>query len=237
VSNNEESDAVDGSVPLAQVSPMVDRKLRNLELGLRVAMPARVVTYNAATQKVDARGEFLPILAGPNGTDIPDTPILFGQIPVAWPRAGAGTAYQTMPLAPNDTGYVLCMDRAISRWLTTGNPAAPVDPVSGRAHSLGDAVFIPGLHTDTDAITPPPSPTAHVIEGPPVAGVQLGATATMQVALASQLHTYITAAVAAGLAAAVPGSADGGTAAFTAMQAYLASNPFTSFATTKVVAE
>lgn len=232
MSGNEKNDSVDGASAAETLHIWIERLRRNIELDLRVSMPARVVAYDPTLQKATVRIELLPIkYVGDD--EIPDVPIVLTQIPVRWPRSMGGLCYQTMPVLPADTGHVLFTDRSLSVWLLTGNPVAPVDPVTGRTHALSDAFFEPGLHTDADAITPPTDLTAHVIEGPLV---KIGAGAlpvTGSLALAQALHTYLV-----GLwTAIVPVALDGGASLKSTGLAYLGSSPFTAFATIKALGE
>ena len=52
------------------------------------------------------------------------------------------------------------MDRSIQEWLKLGIPA---DPIQAATDALQDAVFDPGLHPDTDPITPATDMTAAVL--------------------------------------------------------------------------
>lgn len=228
---NDDTDSVDGAAPDAALADLMARVSRCLELGLRVALPARVIAYTPATQLADLRVELLPV-GEIEGEDVPQPPVLLPQVPVAWTRTSLG--HLTLPLVPGDTGLAVFSDRSLSVWRTTGNEVAPVDPLIGRTHNLGDAVFFPGLHTDTDPIAPPTSLAATVLEGPLV---QLGVGATQFVAIASLLHAYL---VSMFTAAQVAGSANVGAVAgeveADACLIYLAANPFTAFAATKVQA-
>lgn len=201
---------------------------RNIELGLRVAAPATVVSYNAATQRADLTMGFIPVVLGP--TEVPMQPISLPQVPVAWPRTAAG--YLTFPIVPGDTGLVVFNDRNLGEWLRLG---APTDPKLSRTHDLADGVFLPGLHPDTAPITPATSATATVIEGPLVA---LGAAAppTNFVALAQALYTYLDAIFTAW----TPVPNDGGAALKAAWEAAALAaggQPWTTFQSTKAVAE
>jgi hypothetical protein len=110
----------------------------------------------------------------------------------------------------------VCTDRALAAWLQNGNPVAPVDPESGRTHNLGDAVFVPGLKTDADAIAAGPIDlTATVLDG--VALVKIGAAAAEAAAKAATLVALVDTAIAAAIAAG-GGSPGSGAAAFTAFQ-------------------
>ncbi len=202
---------------------------RNIELDIRVTAPARVVSYDPALQRAVVRLENLAVrFVGDE--EVPDPPILLPSIPVRWPMAMGGLAYDTMPLLPGDPGHVHFTDRALSVWLATGNPVAPVDPLNGRTHALGDAFFEPGLHPDAEAIAPPTALDARVLEAPLI---RLGVGATQAVAIASLLHTYLIAMFTAAAVAPL----DGGAAFKANLLAYLGANPFTAYAATKVHAQ
>lgn len=199
MSGNEKNDSIDGAAAgIAQsLHIWIERAKRNLALDLRVSMPGRVISYDPVTQKAIVRGELLPIkYVGDD--ELPDIPLLFPPIMVDFTRGMGGLAYSTIPILPDDTGIIHFTDRSLSVWLLTGNPRAPVDPVTGRTHALSDAFFRPGLHTDTDPIEPPTALDAHVIEGPlirlGVAGVQFAALGTDLIA---DLLTFAAAVAAA----------------------------------------
>lgn len=229
--SSDSADRVDGASVEASLDALLRRWRRVIELELRVSMPARVVSFDPATAKATVRLELLQI-ADVRGEELPNPPDLIPMIPVEYP--GASTGGLTWPLLPGDTGRIVCTDRALAAWLQTGNPVAPVDPESGRTHNLGDAIFVPGLKTDADAIAAGPiDMTATVLDG--AALVKLGAAAgpTDFVAIASLLHTYLIAMFTAAAVAPL----DGGAAFKTNLIAYLGANPFTAYASTKAVAE
>jgi hypothetical protein len=139
---------------------------RALGLTLRVSAPARVVFYDPTLQRADLVVENLPVRELPDGTEVPQPPIALPRVPVSWPASSLG--YILPPLVTGDTGLVLFSDRSIHEWLKIGSP---VDPLNGRAHALGDGMFIPGLHPDN---APVPSAmhiagTHTVVHGPLVA--------------------------------------------------------------------
>jgi hypothetical protein len=190
------SDTVDGVAVSASLTHLLKLWQRNLELELRVSAPARVLAFNPITGTADVRIENLPI-KDIAGEAVPDLPILLSGIPVEFPRSGGdGT---TFPLLPASTGRVIFSDRALAAWLQTGNPGIPVDPESGRAHNLGDAVFVPGLMTIADtASAGPVDITATVVDG--TALVKIGGLAaefalkgTSLAATASTLQTVLLA--------------------------------------------
>jgi hypothetical protein len=224
---NDDDDRVDGAAVSASLDALLARWRRNIEMDLRVAMPARVISYNPATQKATVRGEVLPVRKVED-EDVPDPPIVFPEIPVRWRRSMGGLAYDTDPLLPGDTGHVTFTDRALSVWLQQGNPGTAIDPVSGRTHDLGDAFFEPGLHTDTDPIVPPTSQTARVIEAPliklGVGGVEFALRGTALLATSATLSATLTAVPEATDPVTTMALANANTAAILGLFAALASS-------------
>lgn len=72
-------------------------------------------------------------------------------VPVIWPTAAGGTAGIRLPIATGDTGLLIVSDRAIERWRK--GTGGQVDPADSRTHNIADAVFVPGLTTDSGALS------------------------------------------------------------------------------------
>ena len=141
-------------------------------------------------------------------------PITLINIPVEMPVGNLGGV--TWPLTPGDTGVVRVCDRSIQTWLLAG---IPTDPYLAATHMLADGIFVPGLKADTQPLVPPVDATATHLRG---ALVKLGTTAALSVTVAETLISVIDTAIAAAVSAAAavtPPAGDGGTAAFTALQA------------------
>lgn len=131
---------------------------RNIELELRVSAPATVVSYNPTTQRATVQLGALPVAYVGADTRALE-PIEIPEVPVRWLGTAAG--YVTMPLEQGDTGHVLFTDRCLTEWLNKGKP---VDPINGRTHALGDAIFEPGLRHKQNVITPATDLQALVVE-------------------------------------------------------------------------
>jgi hypothetical protein len=142
-----------------------------------------------------------------------------------------------------------------------GGPGVPLE--TDRMHDLLDALALPTRGFSTVKPPPPAAATAHVhgredgtatilttyaplpamvtIESPAPGSIQLGQTAvqpTGAIALAQALHQYLVALfTAAQVAGAANVGAVSGEVEADAALIYLAANPFTAFATVKVVAE
>jgi hypothetical protein len=220
-------DKVDGSSALEQLDGLLALTRRGIELDLRVAAPATVLSFNPITRRADVTLAFLPVLYVED-EEIPQAPIVCPQVPVL--MAGDAVSYVTTPILPGSTGLVVFADRCLARFLLSG---IPEDPINGRTHSLGDGLFIP---TPIGPAVAPVDPTGTVVEG---TLVKLGAAATqpavLGTAMVAALSTYLGAVTTAantwaGLAPGAPAFATALAAANTALIA-----AFAATLSTKVV--
>lgn len=184
------------------LTDLVKVAMRNTKLKIRTAVPSRVVSYDAATQRATIQPDILAVMNTERGTQS-QLPIELVEIPIAWPRTSMG--YLTFPLGKDDTGLLVISDRSIDKWSTQG---VATDPGFNHTHNLIDGVFYPGLHPDTDPITPPTDGTATVLEG---TEVHLGQGATDLIALAGKVEAQLKV-LFDGIAAGVPVAMDGGVA-------------------------
>jgi hypothetical protein len=119
---------------------------------LHTSLPARVLSYDAATQTCSVR----PMVRRPLPTvsdglvheALPDV----HQVPVCWPRAGAWFVH--MPLAAGDFVLVVCAERDFARWRQTGDVG---DATDIRNHTLSHAIAIPGVYPRTRQLSDTPS--------------------------------------------------------------------------------
>lgn len=159
---------------------------RNVRVTLRTATVVSVAPsqkqplgYDPVTQLCSLLVQQLTTTINPKkatgaGSTITQPPVLLVNVPVAWPRTGAG--YLTFPLAIGDTGELIIQDRSLQEWLKKG---FPVDPIDNWTHNRGDGVFHPGLHSNRlDKRLPTTDLLATVLDGPasvgPVGGVKIG---------------------------------------------------------------
>ncbi len=119
---------------------VLDAAVSNRIRALHVAMPAKVLSYDSSTQKISAQ----PLIqrgyrdeSGERQTE--DLPVI-NNVPVCFP--GAGAISITWPIAAGDTVLLVFSDFSLDRWLERGGV---VDPGDDRAHTLTDAIAIPGL--------------------------------------------------------------------------------------------
>ena len=147
---------------------------RVTELGLSVAAPARVLEYDAAAQTVKVEIGFKAVRYTVD-SQVPVPAIVMSGITVGWQRGSTG--YSSHPLLPGATGQLIVNDRALSQWRRLG---IAEDPQQTHTHNMGDATFYPGLHPDTNPITPPTDQTASVFHDD--IAISLGRLATLAVA-------------------------------------------------------
>lgn len=108
---------------------------------LRVALPARVESYDAATQTVDAKPLVRETYAGPDGARQSISLPVVPRVPVLFPSGGGHRLL--FPLRKGDNVLLVFSDLPLDQWATYGDESTPDD---GRRHHLTDAFAIPGAH-------------------------------------------------------------------------------------------
>lgn len=121
----------------------MDARLQSVQ----VAFPARVQTYDAAKQAADVLPLTRGLIEDADGAQrFEDLPLL-QRVPVLFPRSGNFAL--TFPIAEGDTLLVVCTTRDFSQWRRTGSVSNPEDV---RAHSIANAVAIPGFYSAPNAL-------------------------------------------------------------------------------------
>jgi hypothetical protein len=122
---------------------------------LRVAAPAIVQSFDAATQTVSVQvavSELIKTNSSPVWTQIP--PI--NKVPIVLPRGGGFCL--TLPLKAGDEGLLIFCDQCIDLWWLNGGvqppPGAPlVQPqFERRRHDLTDCGFYPGMWSQPNVV-------------------------------------------------------------------------------------
>ncbi len=115
---------------------------------LHVALPARVESYDAATQTIFAKPLIRGLFTEEDGSLSQDSLPVIPNVPVVFP--GAGGFRLTFPIAVGDNVLLVFADRSIDAFQSGGGETAPADL---RKHNLSDAIAIPGLHPSNGAWT------------------------------------------------------------------------------------
>lgn len=129
-------------------------------LDLRVSLPAKIESYNAAEQKAN----ITPLLRKKYIKDskVVNLPVI-NNVPVQWPSASGGSSFLHLPLKAGDVGLAVFCDRSLDLWKSGDNSiVTPNDP---RHHNITDAIFIPGVNAFKSALKNVPSDNAVLQNG------------------------------------------------------------------------
>lgn len=115
-----------------------------INAGLHVSLPARIESFDAATQTCTCQ----PLVKDttPTGAYVP-FPILVG-VPVQFP--GGSQFAVTFPLQQGDEGLVVFSDVDTGAWADTGSVSTPD---TQRQHHLSDGFFIPGTRSNAKRLS------------------------------------------------------------------------------------
>ena len=145
-----------------------------LRMSIHTCAPGKLVAtqqqpngYDPATQKASIEIQFRRVekdLQSETGVIVRNAQVV-PNIPVAFPRTQQG--YLTFPLNIGDTGTVIFSDRVLNSWLQSSDAinqtGKAIDPILNREHDYTDGIFMPGLHTDGNSISPSTDQTATVL--------------------------------------------------------------------------
>jgi hypothetical protein len=196
---------------------------------LHTAMPARVESYDPATQRADVQPlvkDALPDEEAPGGVRAVSFPVIPG-VPVLFP--GGGGFRVTWPLQRGDGVLLVFSEVSLDVW-KHGPPGEVVDPEAYWRHHLADAVALPGLRpftqpwtgASTTELTVGLDGGLQLRIGP--SSIDLGGGATDYVAMASKVDAAL-GALKTTISAWMPLPGDGGAALKTALLALFASWP------------
>lgn len=130
-------------IPLSERNPSsanrAENAARRREIGLRVAMPGIIQSFDPAEQTVTVQLAIREQRVDADGNktwlDIPQ----LVDVPVVFPRAGGYVL--TMPIASGDECLVIFGDACIDAWWQSGGVQNQIDC---RRHDLSDGFAIPG---------------------------------------------------------------------------------------------
>lgn len=117
--------------------------LRRSQIGLRVAIPGRVQSFDPNTQQVTVVPtirKYVTIDGVQTTVEIP--PII--KVPLVFPYAQTLGFALTLPISPGDMVLLVVADRSIDNWTEFSGIQNPVETVEPRAHDLTDSLAIVG---------------------------------------------------------------------------------------------
>lgn len=124
-------------MPVTELLETVVNKAIDLRLSdVRVALPGRIVSYDAASQLADVKPQIHRRFPDGHTEELP----ILVDVPILWPRSGGASI--TLPVLAGDPVLLLFSDRSIEDWLSKGEEGPPEDP---RKHHLTDALGIMGV--------------------------------------------------------------------------------------------
>lgn len=124
---------------------VLDNAILSRLLDVHTAIPAKVETYNPATQTVNVKPTIKPY-ALRQGKPVAEEIAVINNVPLVFP--GAGGFRLTFPVQPGDVVLLVFSEASLDIWQSSSG-AQDVDPKDHRRHHLSDAIAIPGLHTNT----------------------------------------------------------------------------------------
>ena len=119
----------------ATQTELLEQAKNNAMMDVRVSMPARIVSFDAATKTASVEIGLKMVNADDTQSEYPplvDCPCLFTR---------GGGFHLVHPYKAGDKGIVLFSDRCFDGWFQAGQVAPPMD---FRVHSMSDAYFIGG---------------------------------------------------------------------------------------------
>ncbi len=113
----------------------------SIKRSIRTCMPGRVTKWDPSKCRANIQPLIKEITeAEDEGREVNSMPVIPG---VAVQFMGAGGMRLTFPIEEGTLGTLFFSHRSLDRWLS--GTGAEVDPELDHAHSLTDAIFIPGL--------------------------------------------------------------------------------------------
>jgi hypothetical protein len=131
------------------IKAVMSRILDQWKRDLRVAMPGKIVSYDAGTQLASVQPQIrreLRQLVDDRGRVFDDMPII-PAVPVCFPRFGPW--FLSFPVQAGDHCLLIVCDQDLTRWRETGDV---VDPYMPSSHHIADAVAVPGLFPEANAL-------------------------------------------------------------------------------------
>lgn len=127
----------------------VVRQALDVRLGaMRVSMPGRIESFDAATQLARVTPLLKEEYENDEGAAVVEALPVINNVPVFIP--GGGTFVDTFPIAAGDECLLIFSDRSLDVWKERGGV---VDPVAADRHTLTDAVALVGVRSKPNKAT------------------------------------------------------------------------------------
>lgn len=127
-------------------SPSLEEVLRaaldNRLLGVHTALPARVESYDAVSQKINAKPLVRSLTPTADGGEINESVPIITDVPVVFPRAGG--FFISLPVQEGDHVLLIFNERSVDKFIA--GDGSEVDPIDPRDHDLSDAVALVGFY-------------------------------------------------------------------------------------------
>ena len=114
---------------------------------LNVAFPAKVESFDTATQTIECTPQLNRTLPDGAGNFVTETLPKIADVPVVFQRCKG--FFMSFPLKKGDFVLVICCQRSLSAWRKSGQQG---DPGDLGMFTLNGAVAIPGVYPDSSAL-------------------------------------------------------------------------------------
>lgn len=123
---------------------------------IRCAMPGIIISFDPATQTATVQPAIKMKVNLGDGVKQMDLPVITN-VPVVLPFAQTAGLLLTLPIKPGDECLLVFADRSIDNFTQGGGVQPTVatasdDTTTPRAHSLSDAICIPGIISNPQAV-------------------------------------------------------------------------------------
>ena len=141
---SEDSEVATEEVTLLE---LINGCVEDRETELMRCFPAQVQSYNASKQTVDVVPALSKHLRDGAGNWTPEALPKLADVPVCFPRCGAFGI--SLPIQANDWVLVVCAQKNLGNWRSTGQGG---DPGDLGMNTLDGAIAIPGVFPDSGAL-------------------------------------------------------------------------------------
>lgn len=129
------------------LATLIREAIESHMLDVHTALPCRIETFDATTQRANVKPEVKRVVRQADGTRVAESLPVIPDVPVMF--FSGGGFFISLPLQPGDTGMLVFCESSIDAWRSQNQD---VDPADARRHGLSGAVFVPGLRVRNDSL-------------------------------------------------------------------------------------